>query len=323
MSCYDDIPTEIQIEIITRLDPKSLIRFSCVSKQLNSLIHSSKFVKDYTRNSRLIQQQQQQRRLFLVEKRKEGTNIAGYRSFADDDFPQNEPVPLFLPDSISGLKVLKVCGSSHGLLCLLGTYDKDYMFANKAVIWNPMIRKSVCIDLPKLYQYSSVGFGVCPKTCDPKIVRIDRIEDDDSDKYEDPEAAGCTNWKIMVFRLSSGEWRTIPPPPKWLDLNNGIYDDPAVADGFIYWLACEKSFNQPDKQTLVSFDLTTEVLKQVSLQVPADHQLSGRKIVDIFNFRESLAIMFKGERQPNYLRLELENPSQSFMEVFNSLIAII
>ncbi|GJQ98266.1 hypothetical protein Tco_0009405 [Tanacetum coccineum] len=41
-----------------------------------------------------------------------------------------------------------------------------------AVIWNPTIRKSVSIVIPIPKAWHIVGFGVCPDTSDPKLVKI-------------------------------------------------------------------------------------------------------------------------------------------------------
>ncbi|GKG52856.1 hypothetical protein Tco_0549968, partial [Tanacetum coccineum] len=43
-----------------------------------------------------------------------------------------------------------------------------------AVIWNPTVRKSVgIVVIPKgRYNRTIVGFGVCPDTSDPKLVKI-------------------------------------------------------------------------------------------------------------------------------------------------------
>nr|GEU31862.1 hypothetical protein [Tanacetum cinerariifolium] len=50
-----------------------------------------------------------------------------------------------------------------------------------AVIWNPAIRKSVGIVIPKaLYKLQVVGFGVCPRTSDSKLVKISVVKEPSS-----------------------------------------------------------------------------------------------------------------------------------------------
>ncbi|GKC03091.1 hypothetical protein Tco_0994701, partial [Tanacetum coccineum] len=43
-----------------------------------------------------------------------------------------------------------------------------------AVIWNPTVRKSVdIVIIPKAgYMRTVIGFGACPDTSDPKLVKI-------------------------------------------------------------------------------------------------------------------------------------------------------
>ncbi|GJV53296.1 zf-CCHC domain-containing protein [Tanacetum coccineum] len=58
-------------------------------------------------------------------------------------------------------------GSSHGLLC--------FLYKNMAVLWNPTIRKTVSIDVHDaldLPYETFYGFGVCPDTGDPKLVKM-------------------------------------------------------------------------------------------------------------------------------------------------------
>nr|GFC32101.1 hypothetical protein [Tanacetum cinerariifolium] len=65
------------------------------------------------------------------------------------------------------------------------------------IIWNPVIRKSVgiVIPIPKV-GYTVVGFGVCPDTCDPKLVKItvDKIS---------------SIWEVEVYMLSTRVWKTV------------------------------------------------------------------------------------------------------------------
>nr|GEV78153.1 hypothetical protein [Tanacetum cinerariifolium] len=66
------------------------------------------------------------------------------------------------------------------------------------VVWNPAIRKSVGIVIPKaLYKLQVVGFGVCPRTSDPKLVKISVVKKLSS------------MWVVEVFTLSRRIWETI------------------------------------------------------------------------------------------------------------------
>nr|GEU52269.1 putative F-box domain-containing protein [Tanacetum cinerariifolium] len=172
------IPLEIQEEIMKRLPVKSLIRFRSVSKLWKSHIQSSKFVADH---------RAQKHRLFVVsydteDKRPKWVSIAD-----DDTFPQRK-LDLTLPIPFN--KVMQI-ESSHGVLCLL--------CKKLVVLWNPTIRRSVSIDMPDVLGLpgdTTYGFGVCPVTYDPKLVRMNF----------NSKLGG--SYTVEVFTLSSGVWRS-------------------------------------------------------------------------------------------------------------------
>nr|GFA37612.1 hypothetical protein [Tanacetum cinerariifolium] len=66
------------------------------------------------------------------------------------------------------------------------------------VIWNPSIGKSFGIALPSFNSKNPLvfGFGVCPVTRDPTVVKIIYA-------FNKP-------WLVEVFSLSSGVWNVIP-----------------------------------------------------------------------------------------------------------------
>ncbi|KAF5803868.1 putative F-box domain-containing protein [Helianthus annuus] len=150
----NDIPIEIQEEIMKRLPVKSLIQFRSVCKAWKSLIDGSDFIKHYSG---------QQQHLLLgysgyYPERK-------YVSVVDNDsFPQQK-VYLALPNM---LKYFKMIGGSHGL------YGKDGDDKrSRAILWNPLIRKVVVVVVPTRMDETKIGFGVCSETMDPKILSQD------------------------------------------------------------------------------------------------------------------------------------------------------
>ncbi|KAM0016961.1 putative F-box domain-containing protein [Helianthus debilis subsp. tardiflorus] len=227
----DNVPFELQVEIIKRVPIKSLLQFRSVSKQWKSLIDSSEFITHHT-----LKQSQLHHLLVRYTKRSE----IKYISIVDDDsFPRHKFSPTVSPTA----KLLthpRMIASSHGLVCLCGfAYDlKKHLI----VLWNPSIRKSVEIELPN--KLNALGFGVCPKTMDPKIVRITRR----------------TN--AQVYTLSSGAWRRVSMnlrvPPGFTFCSYQV-----VIDGIIYWITCNTS-GSCDK--LISFDLTNEEFGVIELQ---------------------------------------------------------
>ncbi|KAI3725454.1 hypothetical protein L1987_65242 [Smallanthus sonchifolius] len=102
----DNIPFDIQAEIMKRLPVRSLIQFRSVSKAWKSLIDSSDFIKNYNG---------QQQHLFVsyyfsvdVERR--------YASIVDDDTFPHHKVSVTLPPLVKTLEHFSTFCSSHGLL---------------------------------------------------------------------------------------------------------------------------------------------------------------------------------------------------------------
>ncbi|KAJ9542214.1 hypothetical protein OSB04_028720 [Centaurea solstitialis] len=117
--------------------------------------------------------------------------------------------------------------------------EPDGSSKNMAVLWNPLIRKSIAIDLPpvELSEFDFVvGFGVCPQTNDPKLVQITYIYDN-----KKIESISCIPNQVMVFTLSSGEWRYLSSnqlPRKSIEFDQRCS---RVIGQFIYWLAYDRT----------------------------------------------------------------------------------
>ncbi|KAI3776454.1 hypothetical protein L1987_46239 [Smallanthus sonchifolius] len=135
----DDIPFDIQAEIVKRLPVKSLIQFRSVSKAWKSLIDSSDFIAHYS----------SQQQHLLVRYAHRVVDEEKYISFVDDDnsFPQQK-VSLTVPLLVKMLKRCRIIGSSHGLLCLFGDYrdgrDAPMSGTGRVVLWNLSIGKGCC-----------------------------------------------------------------------------------------------------------------------------------------------------------------------------------
>ncbi|KAJ0903537.1 putative F-box domain-containing protein [Helianthus annuus] len=242
----DDIPFELQEEIIKRVLPvKSLIRFRSVSKQWKSLIDSSEFITHHTLNNKT----QPQHLLVRYITRATGHRVVSpdaclpeykYVSIVDDDsFPHHNFSPVVPPTvKLHALPFMLDC--SHGLVCLYG-WTRDPVNRKKlVVVWNPLIGKSVCIEIPDRVR-SVIGFGVCPKTSDPKIVKLSC--------FIDSEAKA----KAEVFTLSSGAWRSVPMNIPFKSLH--FWNPQVVRDGVIHWLTYEKITY---KHRFYLFDLASE-----------------------------------------------------------------
>ncbi|GJV59738.1 hypothetical protein Tco_1465838 [Tanacetum coccineum] len=201
-----------------------------------------------------------------------------YICLVDDD---NETFKVhqqeFAPFVVSPLLkqyVSKGVGACHGLLCLYGFHSgyKKWML----VIWNP----SFGIVDPILHSNTfGYGFGVCPVTKDPTVVKI--IQTDNKP------------WHVEVFTLSSRVWNVIPSsnlPHQSIILDPKTH---VVIDRFIYWGASEETIYDDGEDTtnsmLVSFDLITKEFKVIDLPNSLTNELTYG-FVSVSKLRESLAV---------------------------------
>ncbi|KAJ0772069.1 putative F-box domain-containing protein [Helianthus annuus] len=153
----DNIPIEIQVEIIKRVPVKSLIRFRSVSKQWMSLIDSPEFITYHRVN------QTQPHHLLVMHCEEEDMKFK-YVSIVEDDGDDHRFSPTVTTPTVKLVRHPTLLGCSHGLVCLFNYWKR------LVVLWNPSIRKSFGIALPD--GVDALGFGVCPQTSDPKIVKI-------------------------------------------------------------------------------------------------------------------------------------------------------
>ncbi|GJR01412.1 ribonuclease H-like domain-containing protein [Tanacetum coccineum] len=116
-----------------------------------------------------------------------------------------------------------------------------------AVIWNPSVRK--CVGIPILnvlhlqVGYTRIGFGVCPHTNDPKLVKINVVE----------TPGVC--WEVQVFTLSSRVWKTAFTGAPLRSCR--LMFEHVLIDGIIYW-STRGSF-------ILSFDLKSDTFGEVSI----------------------------------------------------------
>ncbi|KAI3776476.1 hypothetical protein L1987_46261 [Smallanthus sonchifolius] len=120
----DYLPSEIHAEIMKRLPVKSLIQFRSVSKTWESLIDSSDFIGDYSR-------QHTQPQHLLVKYDDDPDDFEEkYVSYIDDDTFPEQKVSQTVHLSV---KYHNIMGHSHGVLCLYDGHDEDN---GRVVLWN-------------------------------------------------------------------------------------------------------------------------------------------------------------------------------------------
>nr|GEW65314.1 hypothetical protein [Tanacetum cinerariifolium] len=137
------------------------------------------------------------------------------------------------------------------------------------VLWNPSIRKSVAIRIPNvidsLYGYTCIGFGVCPHTNDPKLVKINVTK----------TLSIC--WEVHVFTLSSRVWKAVYTGAPFKSCHS--FWDHVFIDGLIYW--------RSSGRFLISFDLKRDKFGEVCLP----GKFAFRSSVRVAKVNESLGLL--------------------------------
>ena len=306
----DNIPYEIQTEIINKLPVQALIQFRTVSKTWKSFIDSSNFhVRFRVRPTQPC--------CFLIMY-KQGFVESKFLCFQDDTrnlSPQHRlfpNIPQVLSNTNFGYLNLIPIGSSHGLICLSDSFKM-------AVLWNPSIRKSVAMLFPSLLgKYEShkvaVGFGVNPNTFDPTILRI---------SYP---VHGHGPWNVWVFTLNSQCWKNLENehlPRQSIRLKRSSQ---GVIGSFIYWAASERivgdaGISSQKHYMIVSFDLVNHRFSVIDIPGSLLSRLSVPFYVS--KLRDSLVIFGNviGDQWHSFyiweLKLNRYNKITSFKTLFN------
>ncbi|GKD42146.1 probable galacturonosyltransferase 7 isoform X2 [Tanacetum coccineum] len=253
-----------------------------VSKLWKSFIDSFEFIKGYG-----ARHTHPHSHILSYKSDYSWADEANYIFLVDDDIEtfkvqKQELAPFGLSPLLKQYRRSSLVGACHGLLCWKGiskVYNKEMV-----VIWNPSIRKSFGIAVPKYRFYLRIGyqrvygFGVCPGTSDPTVIKVIH--------------ADYMPWHVEVFTLSSGVWNVIQSgnlPRQSIKINSS---GQVVIDRFIYWGACEKTFSDNGESTtknmVVSFDLITKEFNVVDL--PDSLKKGLYECVSVSKLRESLVV---------------------------------
>ncbi|PWA89645.1 F-box domain-containing protein [Artemisia annua] len=207
----DNIPLDVQLDIMNRLPVKTILLISSVSKIWKANIDSQTFITSY--GARPIDEC-----LFNL------TFDQGYKGFMTS-VPENFTITPF--DSQLYLAAMIPVGNSSGLTCFM--YGTNMM----AIVWNPSIRKSVGIFIPfYTHQIESskicFGFGVRPDILDPTIVKV---------SYPVFQTGF---WYVSVFSLNTLTWSRLQDFQLSRTSLRLKRKSQAVVGRFIYWAGTEK-----------------------------------------------------------------------------------
>ncbi|PWA42725.1 F-box domain-containing protein [Artemisia annua] len=180
----DNIPIEVQMDIVRRLSVKSVAQCRTVCKTWRSCIDTMHFTILF-----VVRMPSTFPYILIYQDR-----FKGCVKFIDKNLAVTIPIGSNI--SFSGLTPV---GWSHGLWCFsFGPIVRHFM----GLLWNPSIEKSVRAYVPYFtlgqeYEKRLLGFGVRPDNLDSIILKI-------SFPFDPKEP-----WTVHMFTLSSREWRLL------------------------------------------------------------------------------------------------------------------
>ncbi|KAL7143645.1 hypothetical protein ABFS83_08G206200 [Erythranthe nasuta] len=256
----DYLPEEVLIKIMTKLPPKSLVRFRCVSKSWNSIITSPFFISIHTEQAMLSESQ------IIVRRYSKAQNSEVYSLHLDDKhFSDAKRIQIEYPFRDYTRFYYRIVGSSNGVLCLL---DDLFGQAYSVVLWNPTIKRKLTLPMPEenvaSHMMFVLGFGFDVQNNDYKVVRISYIQEDY--EYLVPPA-------VEVYAVKTGNWRTFNGEvPKNCVVE--YFWSQVFINGSVHWVAY-RNMGKHDKveNTIMLFNLSQEVFDEMELPNPLKNEL--------------------------------------------------
>ncbi|KAJ9549282.1 hypothetical protein OSB04_021825 [Centaurea solstitialis] len=261
----DYLPRDLHLQILKRLPLNSIIQSSIVCKSWNSLITSTDFISAHQNFTKSINGTGPQTLLIRyfdrtrkIEKYVTGKDDLTFGfQFSDIEFHQSATTTAYF----------RVVGYCDGVFCLS---DDLFDSMSTVILWNPSIRRSVRVLVPNHEQIwpqvTVLGFGVCPRTHDPKIVRIVCVND-----FSVPDMVTMNDHSsVEVFSVASGGWRKHfgggggnhgRSPHKMIQISWSQI----CFSGAIHWIACDKRIGSNPRCLIVSFGLVHEVFDEMPL----------------------------------------------------------
>jgi F-box interacting protein len=241
------LPEEVVVKILSRLPPKSLIRFKCVSKRWHALIGNPDFLSKNLLNHSIIAQNPNEddplRLILFFAQDSEGNLIHSFRYY--DSLHCASQIPLNLPSAAPHYYIAASC---NGLLCLW-----DDTVRSDVYLWNPATSSELKA-LPAASSHRHTGLRVFPGQVglgfdsgsnDFKVVRLFQVVEEDG-----------TEWaEAQIYSLRCGSWRLLD-----LCVPNYVNSRTAALDGGFLWYAGDKLEEHvpDDDDRIVAFDFTNE-----------------------------------------------------------------
>lgn len=263
------------VKILSRLPPKSLIRFKCVSKTWHSIIGNPDFFSQNLFNySILITQENLSHPLLLVkatEKSIAKKEVLSFLSYNTLDYVCQIPLTL------------KFVASCKGLLCLFKFRTSD------VYIWNPATPSVGLKALPPVTRLpyhvrdlygSCLGFGFDSRSNDFKVVRIRLLE------FQTQSMNKRWETYVEICSLSGGSWRLLHLHVP-MDFGFLMCPKTLALDGvFIWWFPYHN---------IIAFDFSDEVFRTTPLPRLSENGDNNGSTITLLNGHVALLAFFGSE----------------------------
>ncbi|GAV65220.1 hypothetical protein CFOL_v3_08735, partial [Cephalotus follicularis] len=234
------LPSDIIIDIFTRLPVKSLAQFKCVAKPIYALLHNPNFIKRH-----------------LDHKIHQDPNLIlklDSKLFAVEDEEWRKARRLQLPFAQS-LEKLELSGSCNGLLCI-----SDQLCNEDIFLYNPSTGSFNKLSFPEFdiptsetTCFTALGFGYHHGGGDDyKVIRFVYHYDKpfvDIDSYE------C---EARVYSLRNNTWKKTPDVPFHISSRAGLW----LGNEFLVWKA-SRGFGRRMSTLVVCFDMEKEEFREI------------------------------------------------------------
>ncbi|KAG8490314.1 hypothetical protein CXB51_015403 [Gossypium anomalum] len=251
------VPDDIEIDILSRLSVKSLLRFKCVKKSWRNFIEDPVFIAMH------LNYYGKSSTGFLLYGSRPYKYIKQYLNCSSIDVSMSIKI-LF------GKSPGYMIGSTNGLVCL----SNDLYFFLKEdkrlsiYICNPSTRE--ILELPECHHaYNdfvlSIGFGFCPKFNDYKVVVVKLL--DSVVNVRDPNCC-LFSLGVEVYSLNRNSWRStkIVNPRSVLTTS---FQGKGYFNGAFHWGGRDL---KSSKRMIMSFQFDEEVFQELNLPNHPDFQ---------------------------------------------------
>ncbi|CAN6706474.1 unnamed protein product [Malus baccata var. baccata] len=288
--CESKTPEDRVVEILSKLPPKSLMRFKCIHKSWSSLINSPSFVAKHLSNavnnklspSTCILLNRSQAHIFPDQSWKQEVfwSIINFLIDSDENNLHYNVEDLNIPFPLEDHDFVLIFGYCNGIVCVEA--GKNVLLCNPATREFRQLPDS-CLLLPSPPEgkfeletsFQALGFGYDCNAKEYKVVRtVENCEySDDEQTYYHRIALPHT---AELYTMTANSWKEIK-----IDISSTTYScsRSVYMKGFCYWYATDGA------EYILSFDLGDDTFHII--QLPSKTE-SGFRFYYIFLRNESL-----------------------------------